>query len=192
MSMYNRILSLSLDLLHAVHALGVSFERKERRGSLGGVAGHDPDAVAGIDTSALIERERWLREKLRRYPFWAAGHVALATVCLRRDDIGSAYASAVAALKIADNGSVANRARIALGRSYLRRGDSKRAIETFEIVVRGGAFDRTVTEDLAAAYLAEEDFVRTVELLESIPEGERSGEGLAALTYARRRRDGAV
>lgn len=190
MSPYQRILSLYLDSLEALHAIGVSFDRRKWSEAPLGIAQIDPESTVRIDSAALAERVRWLREKLRRYPFWSAGHVALATVSLRCDDIGTAYASAIAALKITERGRVAERARIALGRAYLRRGDPRRAIETFETVLAGGSHDYSVIEDLAAAYLAEEKFTRTIELLESIPESDRSGEGITALSYARKRHDG--
>lgn len=192
MSPYQRALNLYLDGLLAVHSFGVSLDRRKRAETLSAVDRYSIDAAAQLDGAAIAERDRWLRERLRRFPFWIGGHIALASVSLRRNDIGSAYASAVAALKLSPRGASADRARIALGRAYLRRGDSHRAIETFEAVVRGGGADCAVTEDLAAAYLSEGNFFRTIELLESIPEALRSGEGVAALSYARRRRDGGV
>jgi tetratricopeptide (TPR) repeat protein len=186
----HRLITIGLDLLHRLHRFGVASEANLKREAAPSLERATSDVEHTIEAGALRERERWIREKLRRYPFWLRGHEALAKIALRRDDIALAYASASAMLKLQPGGDSAHTAFAVLGRAYLRRGEGKRAIEMFERCLSKDSANPALREDLAAAHLLVSDFAAAVNALEGIPEELRSGEARAALAFARRRRDG--
>ena len=185
-SVLNRLICAARSLLERGHRVGVSSEQVIRRESLDTFQRSDVDRQFLIQSSALAERQRWLREQLRRFPFWARGHLELGSAALQDDDVATAYASAVAALKLAPGGHGAVRASAVLGRAYLRRGEGERAVEMFERCVPHAPGDVGLREDLAAAYLLVGNAVAALEALEAIPLERRSAEALAALAYARK------
>lgn len=150
----------------------------------------DPSSNAAREASALAAADSWLRSRLRRWPYWAHGHVELASVALRRDDIASAYAAALSALRLVSRGDLAERANVSLGRAYLRRGETTRARQLFEAVLSQRPHDVGLKEDLAACLIAEGEYSRADEIFTSIPHGKLSAEGASARLFVRAKMKG--
>jgi len=127
-----------------------------------------------------------LRSLLRRFPYWAEGHINFAEEALGHDEVAEAYASANAALYLRE-GHPGTRAlaEFILGRCFLRRGDWRCAEEFLSRSKTALPHNHAVTEELAAARILGGDFTSARSLLESIPANQMSAAGKAALSFTR-------
>lgn len=127
-----------------------------------------------------------LRSLLRRFPYWAKGHLIFAEEALDQDAVAEAYASANAALYLCGHhqGERAM-AEFTLGRCFLRRGDWRSAVEYLSRGRAAMPHNHVVTEELAAAQILGGDYTAASALLESIPAARISAQGKAALSFTR-------
>jgi len=127
-----------------------------------------------------------LRSLLRRFPYWAEGHIIFAEEALSNDEVAEAYASANAALYLGEsNPRTRALAEFTLGRCFLRRGDWRSAVEYLSRSKTALPDNHAVTEELAAARILGGDFTAARSLLEAIPSNHISAAGKAALSFTR-------
>ena len=132
------------------------------------------------------EREHTLRSLLRRFPYWPAGHRELALLSLEQDNIALAYSSAVIYEMISREDSTSRReGLLILGRCFLKRGDSHRALSYFEQARLLGLNTPQLTEEVAAAHILSGSYQEALESLSRIPSELLSAEGKAALSFVR-------
>lgn len=136
--------------------------------------------------SSRADHTELLRSLLRRFPYWAEGHLAFAEEALARDEVAEAYASANAALHLrACHARIRALAEFTLGRCFLRRGDWRSAVEHLTRSKTALPRNHAVTEELAAARILGGDYTSARALLESIPANQISAAGKAALSFTR-------
>lgn len=185
-----KIISRYLDAALAVRGYVDRLDLQRRIESLPPTNRYDPHLAEELRSGDIRARVAWIRERLRRRPYWSGGHLAFARLSLRLDDIAAAYAAAHAVLKLNSSGYLAEESRLVLGRTYLRRGEWSRAIDILEGLHASRRLDAPVTEDLAAAYVGAGLHARAAETLSRLPRTMLSAEGLAALSFARARSEG--
>ena len=144
------------------------------------------ELAAAVESEFQGRLTRWLRIRLARWPWWGRGHLELGRISLARSDIATAYASARAAGELLHSTSGAFEARVLEARACLARGAHDRARPLLLELCRLRPDDVALAEDLAACSMAAGDWSGACEILERIPEERRSGEGIAALAWARR------
>lgn len=176
-----------LDTALAVRDLFDRFELSRWHEARSAIDRFEPASLHAHAESLLRSRAIWIRGRLRCYPYWAAGHLELARVSLRVEDVATAYAGAQATLKLRSTGRLARGARLVLGRTYLRRGEWERAIEVLELLQTTQPDNPAILEDLAAAFIGAGQHARAVEALIRIPQERLSAEGRAALSFAQLR-----
>ncbi|MCX6114921.1 MAG: hypothetical protein NTV65_06880 [Proteobacteria bacterium] len=137
------------------------------------------------DSDSLILH---LRSILRRFPFWAEGHLALAELCINTGDIAAAYASGHALKALSTPNSFHSaQALFILGRCFLRKGEWQSALI---YLCQAHAILPTlyaIHEEEAAALMLSEDYSAALKALAQIPSERLSAEGKAALEFAKMR-----
>lgn len=138
------------------------------------------------NASQKSNRSNLLRSLLRRFPYWIQGHLEYAEDALSRDSIAEAYASGNAALYLSSsNAHQRAAAHFVLGRSFLRRGDWRSAVEYLSLATTELPSDYSIIEELAAAYILGGDYRSANPLLEAIPANHISAAGKAAHSFVR-------
>jgi Tfp pilus assembly protein PilF len=124
---------------------------------------------------------------LQACPQWIEGHLHLGEEALITGDIATAYASAHAVFQLESaEGSLRRaQARFLLGRCYLRRGDSVKAVSELLPLIASKEIEYQVREELAAAFMAQGDVAAAKMHLEAVPIDKLSQAGMAALKYVR-------
>ncbi len=117
-----------------------------------------------------------LSAALRRFPFWAAGHVRLARVAIALKDFKLAQASLAAAQILTAKAGAVARPELTLlqGTLALRMGYPERAIEllkSLQVPTRNRA---EFAEELAAAHLALGARTEAISALQTVPEASLS------------------
>jgi Flp pilus assembly protein TadD len=132
------------------------------------------------------DQEALLRSLLRRFPTWPAGHRALSELALSADDIPLAYSSALLYERLARGSEDKRREALSLiGRCFLRRGDSSRALECFLQAQALGLQTPLLSEEIAAAHILQGDYAKANAVLQSISTDRLSAEGKAALSFVK-------
>ena len=142
----------------------------------------------GANRAALsdAEKEAALRGLLRRFPFWATGHLNLAALALRTDNVALAYSSAIAGeILSATNFRQESEAVSLLGRCFLQRGDWQNALKHFNRARSLGMTSHKLAEDTAAAYMLGGAYDDALSALSGISPANLSTEGRAALEFVR-------
>lgn len=132
------------------------------------------------------------RMLLRRYPFWARGHIILAEESLKRDAIASAYASAQCLQYLSkDDSTISGHYHFILGRCFLRRGDWRAAHQHLSEAINLLPGNHHVTEEQCAALILGGEYRTALERLLTIPDRSLSAEAKAAIAFARSKVGGA-
>jgi len=176
-----------LDLIWRFYQTALRAEQNASAERRSWVDQRNPEAAAALNGELHERASRWLRARLARYPWWGRGHLELGRVSLARSDIATAYASALAAQTLLHGTAGALEGRVLESRACLARGAHDRAHRLLLELCRLRPDDAALAEDLAACCMAAGDWAGACETLERIPETQRSGEGIAALAWARRR-----
>lgn len=135
---------------------------------------------------ALDRKEASARALLRRFPFWARGHLALAEIALEIENIALAYSSALSYQLLQGGDPGRSREALAiLGQCFLKRGDSQRALEHLLHAQALGLRSPRIAEDIAAAHLLRGAYSEAHEILSQIPASKISAAGKAALHFTR-------
>lgn len=142
-----------------------------------------------IELENRVDRLRcsWLQKKLRRTPYWAYGHLALAWTALKLNELSLSYASAQAVLVLAVVDGDRAAANWVIGKCYLRRSDYESAVTALQISKKQGQAGSAIEEDLAAAYMGRKEYLLALETLRSIAPAELSMQGQAALSFCKMR-----
>jgi tetratricopeptide (TPR) repeat protein len=128
----------------------------------------------------------WIRKQLRSFPYWLRGHLSLADLSLRSNDIQTAYLSSYAVLTINSHDI---RALYYLGKCYLRKNCYEKAVHLFESALKQNAVNEQaslkylIQEELAASYIPLERFQEAKDLLKCIPEKYRNHSIQSSLSY---------
>ncbi len=125
----------------------------------------------------------FLKDRLKRFPFWYKGHLDYSQLALAKKDIGAAYASAQAALNLAGSKSQSAAAKKMLAACHLLAGENDQAIALLQEVVQHDQ-SLPVLEDLAAAYIAAGTFLKAKELFEQIGISKLNPTARAAYDFA--------
>jgi hypothetical protein len=141
--------------------------------------------------------EDYLRKTLRKFPYWAVGHLALARLGYRLDDAGLCYQSAQAVLQLHSDGVQNERsdevieAKFLIGKSHLLRNEYERALATFQSLwlVRQSI---ALREEIAACYFGMGELKVAYNWLSDIPASEISPEAQAVLNYCRQKGEGST
>ncbi|RMG41670.1 MAG: hypothetical protein D6719_08040 [Candidatus Dadabacteria bacterium] len=139
-----------------------------------------------VFAARALPRERfflWLRTILKRYPYWASGHLKFAEIALSSNSIAEAYGAAQAVKQLSKNSRLRARADLILGRCCLARSSPQQAILYFKEAGNTLGSCPEVIEDLAAAYMACHDYSEAKKLLEAIDPERLSFSGHAALKF---------
>ncbi len=134
------------------------------------------------------QKQERLKQLLRSFPYWSRGHLLLAQLSIKLHDIASAYASAQAVLVLERGGTSWHQAHGILGECYLAKSDSRRAISSIETALGGDLGENeklAFKENLAAAYLLDENHGKVLELINAIPVDKLSASGVALLRFVR-------
>jgi len=126
-----------------------------------------------------------IRRELRKNPTWIRGHLELAELSLQLNDVATAYASAHAVLQLASSGKNFGQAKYVLARAFLRRADAAQALPLF---LEANAYlgeNLLFKEDLAACYMANEDFAGAYSILSGLPDDKLSSASKAALQFVK-------
>lgn len=135
---------------------------------------------------ALSTEEKRVRiiQILRRFPYWADGHRALADYALQEDSVATAYGASLCALNLnKGNLKLERESLMLLGQCCLKRGDSKRALGYFLACQEHGLDTPALLENLAAAHILNRSFEEALHVLRKIDSSKISAEGKAALNY---------
>jgi hypothetical protein len=141
---------------------------------------------ASLEISFAKSLSDWLKEKLKRYPYWAAGHLALARESLTLNEIATCYASCQACQVLQKKGALYHEARKVLGVCYLRSAVADKAIKILAEEVRAAKKDYLLIEELASAYLLANRRDEARAALSSVPPGKLTPQGVAALSYLKK------
>lgn len=131
------------------------------------------------------QTELLVRQMLRQFPYWAKGHLWLAQHCLARNNLEVAFASGNAVLKLQGAARNHAKARRILACCRMKAGDYAGARTILSELSTSAPDWWEVREDYAAALIYAGEFAKAVEELAKIPESQLSGEGRAALEFAR-------
>jgi hypothetical protein len=134
---------------------------------------------------AEAHTESFIRSILREIPYWGTGHLWVAKRALTQNHVELAYASAQAVLILGQPLSCVGEARRLLARCQMKVGDYAGAGALLRDLLRASPQWWEVREDFAALLIHEGDFKAAAAELGSIPVDQLSGEGKAALEFAR-------
>ena len=130
-----------------------------------------------------------LLQLLRKYPWWRFGHSELAELQLQNGDAPKAYISGVAMKQLAKSDSDLKAAHFVIGRAELQVGEVTRSIQTLLSALGNSECDYRVREELAAAYLANDEVEKAEAELRLIPEERISVTGKSVLSFCVRKRE---
>ena len=130
---------------------------------------------------SLLDYESWLRFYLRKYPYWAAGHLSMAeiSISLLNPELAHSSIKAYQALKTNTPESL-----MILGSSYLLVKDPKKARSCFIEVFDKLPNHKKAREALVACDLLDGDKQSVLNLLSELPEVELSVQEKIALEWA--------
>ena len=117
-----------------------------------------------------------LMSLLRKTPWWIQGHLRLGVLALSLKEIDLAFASFHAMRNLGAEKDLRLEMTLGLSSCYLARGKPEEAIKELQILPKGQAWDSRVKENLAAGYMAQENFKEALRELSEIPEMKRSAE----------------
>lgn len=141
--------------------------------------------VSEGSTNTSLTHEELLRSILRRFPYWAAGHLRLSLGQLQAKDQPGAYVSVRAAMAL--RGDRDSAVRHHLARVYLQSGREGDAEKILEKLVDEEPTFAEAREDLAAAYLHFQKYEAAKEQLMQIPVSQRSPGARATLQFLQSR-----
>jgi tetratricopeptide (TPR) repeat protein len=132
------------------------------------------------------QKEASLRALLRRFPYWAHGHLALAEIAIDAENIALAYSSALSCVVLQGGNSARSReALLIVGQCFLKRGDCERALEYMLQAQELGLQTPRLAEDIAAAHILRGGYAEAYEILRQMPANKITAAGKAALGFAR-------
>ncbi len=131
------------------------------------------------------QREEVVRVILRATPYWAAGHLWLAQHALVTNRLGFAFSSAQAVLALGASAALCFDARLVIARCQLKAHDYAAAERTLHQLKEMKPSSWAVREDCAALLVHRGQWQAAASELEAIPAQHLSGEGRAALEFAR-------
>lgn len=154
------------------------------------VRGIPIDTTSGdVKADAQTELSLWLQVQLRRFPYWARGHLELGAIALRKAQLGLAYSASQAVLQLQRQDSMlSTHGHLLLGKIYLRSGDAERALEEFQKINpnRLNRVERnSFYEDKAGALIALEQYKEASEIFQEMGTENISASGHAALEFLR-------
>lgn len=125
-----------------------------------------------------------VRSLLRRFPFWASGHLRLGQAAFEEKDIILAHNSARACLALDPSGAIELGATELMAKAFLASGKFSEAADLLKKAVEKSP---QLKEDLAAAYMGLNEVDKSREVLSSIPDNEITPQGRAALDFLKQR-----
>lgn len=138
------------------------------------------------ETHQLHQHMSWICARLRRFPYWPAGHWHLAEAAYLTGDIETCFAALQAVKKLSITSKVRQRACIRLeALCYMAYGQFSHAESLLRPLIESGGGDNAVAQDLAAALMASSREREAWDLLLSIPEDQRDPHVLSAIRYLR-------
>ena len=146
---------------------------------------HNRKSVGKAAEHDCLDREAVMREILRGTPYWAAGHLWLAQYALLTNRPTLAFASAQAAIALRPSKALYFNARLVLARCQLKAGDYSSAQRSLEELRAIDPDSFPVREDYAALLMYRGAWQAAMQELSTIPEQSLTGEGRAALEFAR-------
>ena len=130
---------------------------------------------------SLLAYQSYLCFYLKKYPYWARGHLALAEVAINLSNPELAHASVMAYQTLKDR---TLESLMLLGNSYLMVKDSKKARACFSEVFAKQPMYKQAREDLLACDLLDGDWEGVLNLLSGLSEVELSAHEKVALEWA--------
>ena len=125
----------------------------------------------------------WLQRHLRRTPYWLQGHCQLAELALQGRMKELAYASAIAAQKLARSEVAVAKGDYLLSRCFLASGSYNEAQAILESLIARYPMCWRYREDLGASYMGSARFEEAHQCLQAIPVEKRSAPAVSALDY---------
>lgn len=130
----------------------------------------------------------WIVLRLRKYPWWWAGHLRLAQLSLEGGDIVLAYGSALAALKLAQGNVQEFSANLVLGQVLLANNDAARATPYLSKAIELDPTSAQAVESLSGALIAQGRNQEAEELLSRLATKERSAGANITLEWLKDKR----
>lgn len=186
-------ISRLLDLALALRRFDLRVRREARYKELDAGSRQNPDALEAIQLETTMALNEWLHAKLRRFPYWAGGHLAIGRLALAQRDVGAAYAAARCAIAL---GAKVRKLRVQgellLARAYLSAGQMEsaeailaRLYESAPPGARHPVKRAEIAEEYAAALFGLGQYGRALPVLEGIGESNLSAAARASLEQCR-------
>ncbi len=133
--------------------------------------------------SEVGEKITLLRSFLRRFPYWAEGHLLLARFSLQSEDISAAYASLQAHKILQNSGAGTDEANLLLAQCFMKRGDLEQAKALLRSLIAKNPQAWQAKEDLASCLVLTEQYQEARGMLLEIPQNHLSAEAAAMCRY---------
>lgn len=128
-------------------------------------------------------KQTLLLKRLRRFPYWRAGHLKIFDICLLTKDLSLAYGAAQAVSALSIESVQKDEARHLIARALLAGGQAERALQSLEQISQSYRSEPQVQEDISACLMALGKDDEAQNILLRLGHQKLSPEGRAVLSY---------